>query len=303
LNISVLGIPSRDVAPFGLGMLPDRSPLGRLRNRALYWLADNVVFRDVNQHFAAIARQNGFAPAPFRPTVSPFLYLQPTVPAFEYPRSDLPASVHFIGPILPDPPAQFSPPAWWPDVLHHAHPVVLVTQGTIATNPRELMVPTLQALADQDVLVVATVEPSVLADFELPTNARLAAYLPFGELMPHVQVLVTNGGYGGVSIALAQGVPVVTAGSTEDKPEVGNRVLSSGVGIRLKSATPSPAEIGAAVRTLLTEPAYRARAQAMQAECARHDAPREAADLLEVLARTRQPVACAAAGAERDLVA
>jgi UDP:flavonoid glycosyltransferase YjiC (YdhE family) len=124
----------------------------------------------------------------------------------------------------------------------------------------------------------------------MPSNARLAAYVPFGELMPHVAAMVTNGGYGGVTIALANGVPVVTAGSTEDKPEVGNRVARSGVGIRLKDAQPKPAEIEAAVRRVLTEPRYRARAQAMQVEFARHDAPREGAQLLEVLARTHQPV-------------
>jgi MGT family glycosyltransferase len=295
LNISVLGIPSRDVAPLGLGLLPDRSPLGRPRNRALYWVADNVVFRDVNQHFAAIARRAGFAPFPFRPTVSPYLYLQPTVPAFEFPRSDLPPSVHFIGPILPDSPALFTPPAWWQDMLESRRPVVLVTQGTIATDPRELLLPTLRALADMDVLVVGTADPSSLGHVELPSNARLAAYLPFGELMPHVAAMVTNGGYGGVTIALAHGVPVVTAGSTEDKPEVGNRVLTSGVGIRLKSAQPTPSEIGTAVRAVLAEPGYRARAQAMQSEFAGHDAPREGAELLEVLARTKQPVVQASA--------
>jgi len=37
------------------------------------------------------------------------LYLEGTVPAFEYPRSDLPPQVHFIGPSLLDPPTDYSP--------------------------------------------------------------------------------------------------------------------------------------------------------------------------------------------------
>ena len=85
VNISVLGLPSDDVAPFGLALLPNASPFGKVRNRALYWIADNVVFRDVNQHFRAVARAEGFPSCPFRPRVSPYLSLQPTTPSFEYP--------------------------------------------------------------------------------------------------------------------------------------------------------------------------------------------------------------------------
>jgi UDP:flavonoid glycosyltransferase YjiC (YdhE family) len=291
LNISVLGLPSRDVAPFGLALPPNSSMLGRVRNGALYWLARHVVFRDVNQHFAALGRQYGWQPFRFEPTVSPYLYLQPTIPEFEYPRSDLPPSVHYIGPILPDPLQTFTPPPWWLEVVEARQPVVLVTQGTIATNPEELLLPTLRALAGDDVLVVGTTGgKSAEAVEPLPGNARVAAYIPFAEIMPRVSVMVTNGGYGGVTMAMANGVPVVTAGTTEDKPEVGNRVAAAGMGIRLKTARPTADEIRASVQKVMREPSYRARAQALQAECAEYDAARQGADLLEELARTKQPV-------------
>jgi UDP:flavonoid glycosyltransferase YjiC (YdhE family) len=42
--------------------------------------------------------------------------------------------------------------------------------------------------------------------------------------MQHVVLYITNGGYGGISIALTHGVQVISAGTTEDKTEVGNRV-------------------------------------------------------------------------------
>jgi UDP:flavonoid glycosyltransferase YjiC (YdhE family) len=152
------------------------------------------------------------------------------------------------------------------------------------------MLPPLEALADMDVLVVATADAQALDGARVPDNARLTSFLPFGQIMPHVSALVTNGGYGGVTIALSHGVPVVTAGSTEDKPEVGNRVQTSGVGIRIKTGTPTPAQVRAAVNSVLGEPSYRERAAAMQAEFGRHDAPREAARLLDQLARTHEPV-------------
>lgn len=97
----------------------------------------------------------------------------------------------------------------------------------------------------------------------LPANARAATYLPYDELLPRTDVFVTNGGYGGVQYALRHGVPIVTSGGQEDKPEVAARIAWSGVGRRIKSDTPSPAAVGAAVRAVLAEPGYRANARQM----------------------------------------
>ena len=83
--------------------------------------------------------------------------------------------------------------------------------------------------------------------------------------------MVTNGGYGGVQQALANGVPLVVAGDSEDKPEVAARVQWSGTGINLHTGRPSPAMVARAVRRVLTHDSYRARARALQAEIAASD--------------------------------
>ena len=59
---------------------------------------------------------------------------------------------------------------------------------------------------------------------ELPANVHAEPFIPFGHLLPHVNVMVTNGGYGGTQFALAYGIPLVVAGETEDKMEVAARV-------------------------------------------------------------------------------
>jgi len=170
--------------------------------------------------------------------------------------------------------------------------VVLVTQGTIATNAEQLIAPVLRGLADLDLLTIATTggKTAEQLGLDVPANARVAPFIPFGVLMPFVHVMITNGGYGGVTIALAHGVPVISGGTTEDKPEVSNRVAYSGVGINLRTATPTPDQIRAAVQKLLADTSYREKAKQMQAEFARHNAPAEGADLLERLAATKQPV-------------
>jgi UDP:flavonoid glycosyltransferase YjiC (YdhE family) len=83
--------------------------------------------------------------------------------------------------------------------------------------------------------------------------------------------MVTNGGYGGVQQALANGVPLVVAGDSEDKPEVAARVQWSGAGVNLHTGRPSVAMVARAVRRVLTKPSYRERARALQAEIAATD--------------------------------
>lgn len=292
INVSVLGLPSRNTAPFGLGLRPTRGGLGQVRNRVLLWVTDHVVFRRVNHAYRLLARRRGWPVAAFRPRTGRFLYLQPSIPELEYARDDLPAQVHFIGALLAERRLDVEEPDWWDDVVAaraQGRPVVLLTQGTIATNQAELVEPTLEALAAEPVLVVAAgVDPQRLA--ALPANTRATRYVDFMALMPLVDVFVTNGGFGGVMIALANGVPVLCAGTTEDKAEVAARVAHAGVGINLMTNRPSPQRVREAVQSLLAETGYRDRARTIRAILAVADAADTAADLLEELARTGQPV-------------
>lgn len=291
INITVLSLPSRDLAPFGLGIMPRSGLFGQLRNRFLYWLAEKMVFREVYTYYEQLAAEQGW-PDMGKVTIpvsSPYLFLQLSVPSFEYVRSDLPPQVHYVGPLLPAAPKDFDPPVWWDEVVNTTKPVVLVTQGTVATNADQLVAPTLKALAHEDVVVVATADAESL-NMDIPANARVVPFIPFAHLMPHVDVMVTNGGYGGTTIALAHGVPIVSGGITEDKAEVSNRIAYSGVGINLKTATPSPEKVRKAVKEILSNSRYRHNARHMQAEFGEYDAPTQAALLLEQLARTQRPV-------------
>ena len=154
----------------------------------------------------------------------------------------------------------------------------------------ELVIPALRALAGEDVLVVVTTgsvpehELAAQLGAPLPANARVCEYAPYDLLLPHVDVCVANGGYTGVTTALHHGVPLVQVGSTEEKAEIGARIRWSGVGVRLRGASPSPHRLHSAVRRVLDDPTYREAATRMGMEMRRHDAGQEAADLLERLA-------------------
>jgi UDP:flavonoid glycosyltransferase YjiC (YdhE family) len=194
-------------------------------------------------------------------------YMQLTVPRFEFPR-DIPSSVTFVGtpPIIPN---QVPLPSWAHE-LDGSRKVVLVTQGTVANHDFELLIaPAFAGLANEpDLLVVATAGGRAVGDIPgpIPGNARLASYLPFEWLLPKVDVLVTNGGYGSVNQAMSFGIPLVTAGLTEDKADVNARVAWSGVGIDLATNNPTPQALREAVRAVLDKPDYRSGASAMADE-------------------------------------
>jgi MGT family glycosyltransferase len=279
-----------DAAPAILGLPPARNAAEREQYAAIAKDFDanfEPVVRYLNDCLAGL----GVGPIPtgFFDTmvVLADAFLELTAPGFEFPRSDLPRTVQFVGglPITPD---QAPRPAWAGD-LDGSRKVVLVTQGTVSNHDLgELIAPTLAALADeQDLLVVASAGGRSIDAIPgpIPANARLASYLPMEWLLPKVDVLVTNGGYGTVNQALAFGIPIVAAGQTEDKAGVSARIEWSGVGIDLKVNQPTPAAVREAVRSLLDESHYRARASSMAREFARTDTRARILQAVERLGR------------------
>ncbi len=286
-GISILATSSRDTAPFGLGLMPSASALGRLRNRALQWLNDKVIFRRANQRYARVRRSLGLdsiAGSPFDVVKGASLYLQGSVPAFEYPRSDMQENIRWIGASVPEPPANWTPPSWWGDL--ESRRVVLVTQGTINNHYDQLIRPAIRALAGENLLVVVTTgsKPAEeVAIDPLPENVRVERFIPYAHLMPEVDLLLTNGGYGTVQIALAHAVPVVAIGKTEEKPEIANRVTYSGAGLGIKALVPTEKQIRGAVQRVLGDPSYRRRALEIGKELAGLNAADEAANHIEGL--------------------
>jgi UDP:flavonoid glycosyltransferase YjiC (YdhE family) len=261
-----------DRARHFVGLPPAVSDAQREEYAAISKEQDRLVYDPVTRHLNARLEGLGVEPLSmdlFHVLVAlPDAYLQLTVPSFEFPRRHLPPSVHFVGtpPIIPN---QVPLPPWAHE-LDGSRKVVLVTQGTVSNfDFGKLVAPTLAALAnDSDVLVVVTTggRPLDAIPGLVPGNARLAIYLPFEWLLPKVDVLVTNGGYGSINQALSFGIPLVTAGLTEDKADVNARVAWSGVGINLETNSPTPLAVRNAVRAALENPTYRSRASSMAEE-------------------------------------
>lgn len=259
-NVGPLTLSSADIPPFGMAWQPEDG----VDYRPMTAVAHRVIMRGSQRRFDRALRAAGSRRSPVFISDWPRLadaVVQLSVEEFEYRRSDLPPTVEFVGPVLASKDkGDRGLPGWWPDV-QQAPAVVHVTQGTFDnTDLDQLISPTLAALGDRDdlLVVVTTARADAPLAGPIPANTRVTDWLPYSALMPHVDVMVTNGGYGGVHYALSHGVPLVVAGETSDKAEVAARVDHTGVGVDLGTSTPTAAAIGEAVDRVLRDDRYRA---------------------------------------------
>lgn len=249
-GVGPLTLSSADTPPFGMAWIPRPG----MDYGGMHAAVHRVMFRDIHNQLNDALYAVGAGGIDVSLMDWPLLadrLVQLTIPDFEYPRRDLPANVAYVGPVLPEPPVDFDPPAWWHEALE-AETIVHVTQGTLDNGDLgQLIGPSLRALADVDgVAVIVTTgrreDRRPLTD--VPSNAYVAEWIPYRALLPHVDVMITNGGYGGTQHALRYGIPLVIGGESADKAEVAARVEYAGVGVNLGTAHPSPEAIAAAVR-------------------------------------------------------
>ncbi|AYH13669.1 glycosyltransferase [Pectobacterium parmentieri] len=199
-------------------------------------------------------------------------FLQLSTTELEYQRDDLPQSVRFIGPLSHHIAAERAP-HWW--ASDDSRPLIIVSQGTLANvDLQQLIGPTLRALADLPVRVLATTggRSVDVLQASLPENARVVSFLSYDDWLPKASIFITNGGYGSINSALKDGVPLIVAGVGEDKQESAARVVFAKCGISLQTSTPSEQQIRQSVIEILEDPGYLQRAKWIKADYSSHDA-------------------------------
>lgn len=256
---------------------PNRNPLARMLTRwakkAKMHFEFNIIMKPCNVRFNAFREQYGLAPEPGFMFEAVFrnsnLYLQSGVPGFDYPHRKLSPKVHYIGPLLPY--KSGKKPAFAHAALtkQYKH-VILATQGTFEWDFEKIIVPTLEAYKDAtDTLVIVTTGGSgteTLRQRYPQSHFLIEDFIDYDAVMPYAHVYVTNGGYGGVMLALQHQLPIVVAGVHEGKNDIAARVQFNGVGIDLRTETPKAAQIRRAVTEVLSNDRYHQQVQLLSEE-------------------------------------
>ena len=221
-----------------------------------------MIFSRPNKLFRQLMLENGIEPPPgnlfdmlYR---SASLVLQSGTPGFEYKRSDMSKNIRYVGPLLPF--SQRERKHYHIPNCEKYKKVVLVTQGTVEKDPQKLIIPTIEAYKNSRTLVIVTTgghNTKELRERYTQSNIIIEDYIPFNDVMPQVDVYITNGGYGGVLLGIQNKTPMVVAGVHEGKNEICARVGYFKLGIDLRTELPIPGKIFKAVEEVAVNPLYR----------------------------------------------
>lgn len=279
------------VPPLFFGFLPAKGMRQKLLHAGARLVSKVVVAKPALDSYTRQLQQFGLVTASNATlTDEPYKFsdavIQTGTASLDFPRSRTNPKVKYVGALLPYRPATAQPAAGLP--AGYARTVV-VTQGTVDNkDPNKLVVPALEALKDRDMLLVVATGGAGTAElrqrFPRP-NIVVEDFVDFAAVLPLADAFVSNGGFGGVLLSLAHGVPVVVAGINEGKSDVNARVEYAGVGINLHTEAPTAEAVGAAVDAVLGDPLWRARAQDMRRQFESQDGCAAAVGIIEDAAR------------------
>lgn len=226
-----LPLPASGVPPFGPGLAPARGTPGRTRDALLRRTLERTFSKAALPAINSARHAAGVAPftSVYQWFTAAPLLLYLTAEPFEYRRDAWPANLRLLGPGAWDPATE--EPSWLAGV---DRPVVLVTTSTEFQDDGRLARATIDALAGEDLFVVATL-PSASIGGPVPANARVERFVPHGPILARAACAVTHGGMGATQKALAAGVPVCVVPFGRDQMEVARRVEVAGAGTRLPS--------------------------------------------------------------------
>jgi UDP:flavonoid glycosyltransferase YjiC (YdhE family) len=160
-------------------------------------------------------------------------------------------------------------------------PAAYITLGADPTfsSPELLRLLTLAVAPMVRSVVVTTGPNDADALGELPDNVRAAPYIPQSQVLPHVDLVVSQGGSGGMLGALMHTLPhLVVPGRSQSQQDVASVTAGIGTGLRLRSDEHNAASVQEAVGELLSDVRFELAASKVRAQIERLPGPEEAVE-------------------------
>jgi MGT family glycosyltransferase len=177
----------------------------------------------------------------------------------------------------------------WQPPKADGRPLVYLSLGSLGSADVELMAELVRLLADTPHRYIVSRGPRH-DEYELADNMTGADFLPQTSVLPHVDAVITHGGNNTVTECMWFGKPMLVLPIFWDQHDNAQRVQETGYGIRLPTYALSPDGLARAVDMLLTDPALRGQAAAAGERLRARPGTVAAADLIERVARTGEPV-------------
>ena len=281
VNISLAPLPG--VPPLGPGLAPARNEEERAQHAAIARAAAGMFDSGLP---ALNATRAALGLEPLAHLLDQFraadVELLATSRAFDFPASELPERVRYVGPQIADPHWAGPWDSPWPAA--DQRPLVTVAFSTTFQNHAGVLQKVIDALAPLPARVLVTLGGSIEAgDLRAAGNCVLANSAPHSRVMRESAFVITHGGHGTVMRALSSRVPMLVIPHGRDQNDNAVRVTERGAGLSLLPDA-SPATIRAACERLLREPSFRAAAQRLGDRVAAEAQHSTVVDELEALA-------------------
>ncbi|MFE9621661.1 glycosyltransferase [Streptomyces sp. NPDC006527] len=216
------------------------------------------------------------------PRFSPHLVLAYSAPELAGAAA---GGVRWVGPSIAARPSLSGFPWEWLDA---GRATVLVTLGTANTDVGGRFLDVCRAALREraDRMQGVIVDPGgLLGGPGDDKDVLVVPSVPQLALLEEVDAVVCHAGHNTVCEALWHGVPLVVAPVRDDQPVVAGQVADAGAGVRVRFGRVTARRLGAALDTVLDEPAYRVAAGRIRTAFRAAGGAPAAADHLDALAR------------------
>lgn len=225
---SLLPLKGKGIPAYGTGMKPMSGPVGRVRDAAMWKVAERLYGKAMLPGVNGLRVKSGLQPfrSPFDMFTAPDRVMITSGEPLEYRRTDLPEPIDLVGPQLWDPPREV--PAWLDEP---GDPWILVTCSTDYQGDEELALTAAEALRDEPYRVlITTADAFDGVPPESTGNVRFEPFVPHSLVLERAAGVICHGGMGIVQKALYESVPMLVVPFGRDQPEVARRVTEAGAG-------------------------------------------------------------------------
>ncbi|HTA41221.1 MAG TPA: glycosyltransferase [Bryobacteraceae bacterium] len=260
------------------------TPIGRTRNRAGIFVADRLIApinRTLNRH----RREWGLQPIRTPDdTFSRAAQICQLTEDFDFPRRQVPAGFHYVGPLIDGYGRRFP----FPYEKLNGKPLVYVTLGTLqnpASDYFRLIARVCAKLDVQIVIAAGTNQPRTLR--ALAGSPIVVQYAPQLEILARASLTITHSGLNTVMQSLLFGVPMVAIPLTHDQPAIAARIAHSGTGEVIPPGKLDAEHLTASIRHVLENPRFHQKAARIRESIRSAGGAERGADVVErVLARS-----------------
>ena len=197
---------------------------------------------------------------------------------FDFPRTNLPPTFHYVGPLRRRRSRQIEFP--W-DRLD-GRPLVYASLGTLQNSREPVFRCFAEACKSLDVQLVISHGGGLTKDqaSQLPGAPLVVSYAPQEEVLARAQLTLTHAGLNTVLDSLACGVPVVAVPITYEQPAIARRIERCGAGRSAQLTGLRASRLREIVRDVLHDARYRTQARVLRQAIVGAGGVERAADMI-----------------------